>query len=173
MTLHFIKSKKEVFLNQIAYWVASLMLLIPICLYAKPPAFDNYPAQNYHGKNQALKLNVKTQKFKTLFKEMSKQKPNFAGQYVLQEVGCGGGCSFALVYNAKTGQSLILPETFAECYSEAKGFTANEIVYKNNSRLLLAIGSRHGEQSKCEKVYYLVKNDHFQVIDQMSYYASH
>ena len=78
----------------------------------------------------------------------------------METIGCGGGCSFALAYNAKTGQSFALPDTFADCYSEQKGFKQNDIFYQKESRLVMAVGSR-GEQEKCETLYYLVGKDSF------------
>ncbi|APR69704.1 hypothetical protein GPS47_00765 [Acinetobacter haemolyticus] len=133
-------------------------------LYAKTPTFGDYPAKNYTGKNQPLKLNPQSQKYRTLFKDISQQQPNFAGHYVMETVGCGGGCSLALAYNAKTGQSFMLPDSFADCYSEQKGFTANDIFYQTDSRLVVAVGSRYGNQEMCETVYYHVENDGFKQI---------
>ena len=83
----------------------------------------------------------------------------------MEIVGCGGGCSFAITYNAKTGQSFILPDNFADCYSEEKGFKQNDIFFQKDSRLIMAVGSRH-DQKKCETVYYLVENDHFKEISR-------
>ena len=46
----------------------------------------------------------------------------------METVGCGGGCSFVLVYNVKKqGRVLYLPDTFADCYSKEKGFKQNDI----------------------------------------------
>ena len=95
--------------------ISLLILIFSFSTYAKNPTFQDYPASAYTGKNQPLKLTPQSRKYRTIFKQMSQQSPNFAGQYMLEIVGCGGGCSFALVYNAKTGQSFILPDTFADC----------------------------------------------------------
>lgn len=148
----------------IKLYISLLILLFSFSTYAKNPTFQDYPAQIYTGKNQPLKLNSQSRKYQTLFKQMSQQKPNFAGHYVMEIVGCGGGCSFAIVYNAKTGQSFIFPHTFADCYSKEKGFTQNDIFYQKDSRLVMAVGSRHGDQAQCETVYYLVENNHFKEI---------
>ena len=81
-------------------------------------------------------------------------------------VGCGGGCSFALAYNAKTGQSFVLADSFADCFSEQKGYVQNDIVYHKDSRLVIATGNRYGDPEKYETVYYLVENDHFKQISK-------
>ena len=145
-------------------YISLLILIFSFSTYAKTPTFQDYPAQTYTGKNQPLKLTLQSKKYRTLFKQMSQQPPNYAGHYVMETVGCGGGCSFALAYNAKTGQSFVLPNTFADCYSKEKGFTQNDIFYQKDSRLVMAIGSRYGDQEKCETVYYLVENNHFKEI---------
>ena len=143
-----------------------MLLVFSSPIYAKNPTFQDYPAQTYTRKNQQLKLNPQTRKYKTLFKQMSQQPPNFAGHYVMETVGCGGGCSFALAYNVKTGQSFVLPDTFADCYIKEKGFKQNDIFYQKDSRLVMAVGSRHGDQAQCETVYYLVENNHFKKISR-------
>ncbi|MCM1958299.1 hypothetical protein NCZ17_02805 [Acinetobacter modestus] len=148
----------------IKLYISLLILIFSFSTYAKTPTFQDYPAQTYTGKNQRLKLTLQSKKYRTLFKQMSQQPPNFAGHYVMEAVGCGGGCSFAIAYNVKTGQSFVLPDTFADCYSTEKGFKQNDIFYQKDSRLVMAVGSRYEDQEKCEKVYYLVENNSFNEI---------
>ena len=150
----------------IKLYISLLILIFSFSTYAKTPTFHDYSAQTYTGKNHPLKLTSESRKYRTLFKQMSQQQPSFAGHYVMETVGCGGGCSFALAYNLKTGQSFILPHTFADCYSEQKGFTQNDIFFQKDSRLVMAVGSRHGDQAQCETVYYLVENNHFKEISR-------
>ena len=132
----------------------------------KSLTFQMYSAPRYTEKNKPLLLNAQTQKYQTLLKQMSVKPPNFAGHYVLDTVGCGGGCSFALAYNAKTGQSFVLADSFADCFSEQKGYVQNDIVYHKDSRLVIVTGNRYGDPEKCETVYYLVENDHFKQISK-------
>ena len=53
-------------------------------------------------------------------------------------------------------------------YSEQKGFKQNDIFYQKDSRLVMAIGSRYGDQAQCETVYYLVENNHFKQIQKQA-----
>lgn len=147
-------------------YISLLILIFSFSTYAKTPTFQDYPAQTYTGKNQPLKLTLQSKKYRTLFKQMSQQQPNFAGHYVMETVGCGGGCSFALAYDAKTGQSFVLSDTFADCYSEQKGFTQNDIFFQKDSRLVMAVGSRYGDHAQCETVYYLVEKNQFKEISK-------
>ncbi|MDQ1210157.1 hypothetical protein QE380_003080 [Acinetobacter baylyi] len=148
------------------FYISLSILLFSFPIYAKTLTFHDYPAQTYTGKNHPLKLTSESRKYRTLFKQMSQQQPNFAWHYIMETVGCGGGCSFALAYNAKTGQGFVLPNTFADCYSTEKGFKQNDISYQKDSRLVMAVGSRYGDQTQCETVYYLVENDHFKEISK-------
>ena len=150
----------------IKLYISLLILIFSFSTYAKTPTFHDYSAQTYTGKNHPLKLTSESRKYRTLFKQMSQQQPSFAGHYVMETVGCGGGCSFALAYNVKTGQSFVLPDTFADCYSKEKGFTQNDIFFQKDSRLVMAVGSRYGDQTGCETVYYLVENNHFKEISR-------
>ncbi|KAA8731181.1 hypothetical protein F4V57_13960 [Acinetobacter qingfengensis] len=153
--------------NTLKYFVFVSILTASYALYAKTSTFQDYPAKAYLGKNQLLKLNQQSKKYRTLLKQMSQQQPNFAGHYVLETVGCGGGCSFALAYNAKTGQSFVLPDTFTDCYSKQNGFQQNDIFFQKDSRLVVATGSRYGNPSQCEEVYYLVEQDRFKHIQNI------
>ena len=152
------------------YYLLSIGILGIFPMVSAAPQFKDYPASQYLGKNQPLKLSNESKKYRTLFKEISQQPPNFAGQYVLHVFGCGGGCSSALAYNAKTGQSFILGQTFGDCYSKTNGYTANDIVFDLNSRLVIATGTRDGNQAHCEAVYYVADQDKFKEIASRTIY---
>lgn len=87
----------------IKLYISLLILIFSFSTYVKTPTFHDYSAQTYTGKNHPLKLTSESRKYRTLFKQMSQQQPSFAGHYVMETVGCGGGCSFVLAYNVKTG----------------------------------------------------------------------
>lgn len=54
-----------------AVFYTVLLVLGSSSLYAKTLKFQDYPAKNYAGENQPLKLNPHSQKYRTLFKEIS------------------------------------------------------------------------------------------------------
>ena len=145
-------------------WLSGLFLF-NLAVFAKAPTFEAYPAVSYNSKNHALKLTQQSRIYRTLLAQLSQQKINFAGHYVVEVVGCGGGCSYALAYNAKTGQGFVLPDFFSDCYSEKNGFKQNDIYFQENSRLMIAEGSRYGNPEQCETVYYLVENNQFKAIN--------
>ena len=133
-------------------------------LFAQP-TFQDYPAQVYTGKNHAVVLNKETKLYKTLMTELSQQPVNFAGHYGIETYGCGGGCVAGLLYDAKTGATASLPDTFIDCYSEQYGFSPREIKFELESRLLIGTGSRKGDHEQCELVYYLMENGQFKELE--------
>ena len=70
------------------------------------PRFESYPAKIYAGKNAEpdLHSDPETRMFHTRISEWSKQKPNFAGHYILATWGCGTSCTQLAIIDAKTGR---------------------------------------------------------------------
>ncbi|MDL2406171.1 hypothetical protein PY650_10920 [Rhizobium calliandrae] len=69
--------------------------------------------------------------FRTRIRDGMRQGPNFAGHYTLIQIGCGTGCSFAIVADNKTGRPVSFPRG-----GEANMYLALE--YSLESRLLAA-----------------------------------
>lgn len=134
------------------------LALLPQLSFALP-TFKNYPAVPFTGKYKAIKIDRSNQIYKTFLTALKNEKINFAGKYVLSPIGCGGGCSNLAFYNAQNGHASYLKLSFSDCYSENHGFQMNDYEYQANSQLLIAIGRRSENIEKCEKVYYLMKND--------------
>lgn len=136
-------------------------------LSAQDLEFNKYPSNSKQlTELKKLQINAANNKYITLLTKLSKQPINFAGHYVLESFGCGGGCQALAVYNAKTGQAFIHPQNFSDCYSQSHGFVGRDYEFHKNSRLLVVTGSRSTQQGHCEKVYYLVRENHFEEISQ-------
>ncbi len=69
--------------------------------------------------------------FRTRIRDGMRQGPNFAGHYTLIQIGCGTGCSFAIVADNKTGRPASFPRG-----GEANMYLALD--YRLESRLLAA-----------------------------------
>jgi hypothetical protein len=69
--------------------------------------------------------------FRTRIRDGMRQGPNFAGHYTLIQIGCGMGCSFAIVADNKTGRPASFPRG-----GEANMYLA--LNYSLESRLLAA-----------------------------------
>ena len=139
-------------------------------IYAQVPKFSDYPAKAYTGKNAPLVLNKMTSNFKTRFRALANEKPNYAGQYVVDFFGCGGGCISGMVYNVKTGATQFLPfDTLAGCYTD-DGYIDQSIDYHVNSKLFIAYGSDGSVGGKCSVKYYLEQNGKFKLIKSIPWH---
>ncbi|NTF46076.1 hypothetical protein G6L80_29310 [Agrobacterium rhizogenes] len=69
--------------------------------------------------------------FRTRIRDGMREGPNFAGHYTLIQIGCGAGCSFAIVADNKTGRPASFPRG-----GEANMYLA--LNYRLESRLLAA-----------------------------------
>ena len=152
--------------SKVIIWFLSQLLFVSV-VNAQDVDFKKYSA-NLKTINHAKKLQINgaNKKYKTLLTGLSKQPINFAGHYVLDSFGCGGGCQALAVYNAKTGHAFIHPQTFSDCYSQTYGFVSRDYDFHTNSRLLVVTGSRSAQPYQCEKVYYLVDENGFAEISQ-------
>lgn len=150
-----------------------MIAVIQTSAKAESIKFEDYSVQNTQGVlAKRITLKGKNQKYKTLLSELSKQEINFAGHYVLDSFGCGGGCQALAIYNAKTGYGFLHPQNFSDCYSQTHGFISRDYEFRNNSRLLVVIGSRSSKPYQCEKVYYIVHENSFKEIAQHWIYKS-
>lgn len=139
-------------------------------VYAKDPQFNEYPAQVYKGKNAPLILNSNTSNFKTRFRALANSKPNYAGHYVVDFFGCGGGCISGMAYNVKTGSTQFLPfDTLAGCYTD-DGYIDQEIDYSVNSKLFIAYGSDGFSEGKCLAKYYVEQNGKLKLIKSQKWH---
>jgi hypothetical protein len=70
------------------------------------PRFEDYPAKPYHGRNAApdVRSHPDSRMFRTRLKAWAKEKPNFAGHYILATWGCGTDCTQISIIDARTGK---------------------------------------------------------------------
>ena len=129
------------------------------------PSFQQYPVKVEKLKAQPIRIQSDSKRYKTFLTELKKQPINFAGHYVLDSYGCGGGCQGIGIYNAKTGVAFIHQAQFSECYSEKHGWHDRDYDMRINSQLLILIGRRTEDLARCEKVYYLIEGDRLRQID--------
>lgn len=129
-------------------------------IYAKDIQFTDYPAKVYNGQPAKLLLNNETAKlFKTRLSEALKQKPVYAGEYVLTGWGCGLQCISYIFVNKRTGQ--VIEHDFG-------GETGEDILqYKLNSNLLITNATEFDEDYNeigSATKYYVMKNSKLMLI---------
>src|SRR4051812_23917703 len=66
------------------------------------PRFEDYPAKPYVGANAApdVSSDPRSRRYRTQLMNWAREKPNFAGHYILATWGCGTGCTEIAVMDA-------------------------------------------------------------------------
>jgi hypothetical protein len=122
-------------------FVAMMLCMTVQVLFSAPsaqatPKFDEYPAEVYRGRNAKVRLDTPDAKnYRTRLREASRQKPNFAGHYVLVTWGCGTQCQYGAVVNVLNGRVTFLPASVC-CGDEDD----QPFYYRVNSRLIVFAG---------------------------------
>ena len=76
----------------------------PSDIPADVPKFESFPAEIYSGENAAPSFRNKvTREYRTRLSQWAKEKPNFAGHYILATWGCGTDCTQLTIIDVKTG----------------------------------------------------------------------
>lgn len=129
------------------------------------PKYKDYPAPIYTGKTAKLLLNNDTAKsFKTRLTIALKEKPDFAGEYVLAAWGCGTACVVQTFVSKRTGQ--VVDNGFgAELGQDVIGI-------KPDSRLLITRGVEFDDdynQTGDYDFYYVFENGKFKLIKKVDH----
>ena len=101
--------------------------------------FSKYPVEIYSGARIVTPIGD-FKDMRTQLKNLSKQKIDFAGQYVTGGWGCGTGCASTVLLNVQTGKAQYLEglNTDVDC---SNGLKAG-IETKANSRLMIMTGAK-------------------------------
>jgi hypothetical protein len=126
----------------------------------KVPRFKDYPAGRiYTGKNAAIKLTRDDKTFRTRLREAAKEKPNFAGRYILTAWGCGAECLMGAVIDAQTGK--VYWWNFSVCCWENFDENFKPIDFRLNSRLIVFSGLRNEKEGDQGAHFYKFENGRF------------
>lgn len=133
------------------------------------PRFASYRVPVYAGANAApnLTADAESRMFRTRIREWAKEKPNFAGHYILATWGCGTECVQLTVIDARTGQvfhpagvGLNVATNVDDALIKGKPAWPNEgsIKFQADSQLLILFGMP-GEDVKRRGISYYVWRD--------------
>lgn len=132
---------------------------------SKAPQFKDYSVNETHsGKNASVKLTKDSRSFRTRLREAAKEKPNFAGRYILTVWGCGTSCLAGAVIDAKTGSVAFLPGAI---HSWEGDENLDPLEYRLNSRLIIFSGNidqKGMDDSGLNSHYYEFRNGKFKYI---------
>lgn len=133
-------------------------------LFGQPriPQFKDYAATDYYqGKTVSPIITKDDRTFRTRLREGAKEKPNFAGRYILTAWGCGALCLMGAVIDARTGKIYWLPHS--TCCWRVGDDNFNPIEFRINSRLVVFSGLRNESEkdSEDDSHFYEFKNGRF------------
>ena len=125
-----------------------LLLLILPCATAfsqkRIPQFKDYPARGeYRGKNAPVIITRNDRMFRSVLRESAREKPDFAGHYILAAWGCGASCLMGAVIDANTGRVYWLPFTICCWGNVDRDVNFKPIEFRPNSRLVVFTGLRN------------------------------
>lgn len=112
------------------------------------------------GKTAPVVLTRDDRMFRTRLKEASKEKPNFAGRYILTAWGCGTTCLMGAVIDAKTGKVYWWGFSIC-CWSSEVDGNFRPIEFRLNSKLIVFSGARNEKNDDSGAHFYKFENGRF------------
>jgi hypothetical protein len=137
------------------------------------PRLTDYPAKPYTGRNAApdVRSDPRSRMYRTQLKNWAREKPNFAGHYILATWGCGTGCTQIAVIDAVTGKVFhpsgartnsivdVHDELLADEGSSPLRSDFGALRYRADSRLLILIGMPEERPENRGISYFVWEND--------------
>lgn len=145
----------------LVFFMSALAACEEISAQTGVPQFDDYNVKKiYKGKNAKLVMTKEDRMFRTRLRLAAKQKPNFAGQFILETWGCGASCLSGAAIDAKTGKVYWLPHTTC-CWAFEENLSP--IDARLNSRLIIFSGLRNESEkdNEYDMHFYEFKNGRF------------
>lgn len=126
--------------------LAVLCLVAAVQAQDTPPRFEEFPVgKRFTGKPAPVVLaSREARRFRTAIREQASNAPNFAGHYVVVDIGCGAACVQFFIVDSMTGQ-VFMPSFYLVwgLMEDQQGLVSQyQPQYRVNSRLLVAFGSR-------------------------------
>jgi hypothetical protein len=139
------------------------------------PRFEDFPVEVYSGRNAVpnLRSEATTRMFRSRLAQWAKEKPNFAGHYILATWGCGTDCTQIAIIDAKTGKIFhpagVTTNVAVNVHHDLlEGgdlwHASGAIKFRNGSRLLVLIGMPE-ERTKDRGIsYYVWERDRLRLV---------
>ena len=124
------------------------------------PHFKDYPVSAvYTGINAPVVLGLDDRMYRTRLREASKEKPNFAGHYIVTFWGCGTECVMGAVVDAKSGR--VYWWNFTVCCWPNVDLKFQPIEYRLNSKLIVFSGARNEKEGDVGAHFYKFERGRF------------
>ncbi|SRR6266404_2565389 len=146
--------------------LAALCLLAAVQAQDTPPRFEDLPVgKRFTGKPAPVLLASRdARRFRTSVREHASDPPNFAGHYVVVDIGCGAACVQFFIVDSITGRVFTPPFylVWGLMDDQQELVSQYQPQYRVNSRLLVAFGS---QQNNGKGVYfYKWQNNRFTLV---------
>ncbi|MYN43582.1 hypothetical protein GTP23_00695 [Pseudoduganella sp. FT93W] len=139
------------------------------------PRFQDFPAKRYAGKNAVADLSGSplTKAYRTRIKAWAKEKPNFAGHFILATWGCGSDCTQLAIIDAVTGKVFhpagVTTNVAVNVHQKLlEGgdlwHASGAIKFQADSRLLILIGSPEEDIKRRGISYYVWNENHLSLV---------
>jgi hypothetical protein len=150
--------------------IAAVPRCVPIDTLVSPAMFKRYPATAaWHGLWQ--KPDVRSGKahlYRTVLRSEGAGPPDFAGYLKVVRHGCGAGMTCPLFLNLRTGKVVFEPAIESVGWDldieEVAGENDLRLVYRADSRLLVAVGSRNERLNTIGAKLFEWRGDHLQLM---------
>jgi len=147
----------------------------PSDIPADAPRAADFPAQPYAGVNAApdVRSDPRSRMYRTQLREWAREKPNFAGHYILATWGCGTGCTQIAIIDAVTGKVFHPPgvrsnqidgvdeNLLVDTPSSPRRSDFGALHYSVDSRLLVLFGTPEQQPQDRGISYFVWDQDHF------------
>lgn len=122
------------------YIVIGILVFTALGVAAQVPDYRDFPSvRRYYGRPVEPIITKADRQFRTRVRFAAKRKPDFAGEFILAQFGCGAECLGVFALNARTGRVSWLP--FSSCCW--RPFDAEAVSYRLDSRLISVRGLRN------------------------------
>ena len=137
------------------------------------PSGANYPAKPFAGVNAAPDVNreARSRRYRTQLRGWAREKPNFAGHYILATWGCGTGCTEIAIIDAITGKVFhplgarsnyidnVHEDLLVDGDSSPRRADFGALRYSVDSRLFVLIGTPEQREENRGISYFVWEND--------------
>lgn len=158
------RRSKQLVANILTAGAVVSVLCMTVAQAQKLPRFTDYPVtESFSGKTAPLVLSREARMYRTRLNEAARQKPNFAGHFIVTTWGCGTECVMGAIIDASTGRVLMLPTTLC-CWGGGVDEKFNPVESKPNSKLIILSGARNEKEGDLATRFYKFENNRLTLI---------
>jgi len=144
--------------------MTSFLCFVSAAAQTGAPRFSDYPVnENYTGKTAPLVLTGEARTFRTRLREAAKEKPNFAGHFIVTSWGCGTECVMGAIIDAKTGRVFMLPTSLC-CWGANVDEKFKPVEFRVNSNLIVLSGARNEKEGDLATRFYKFEKNRLTLI---------